>query len=138
MYVNGIGFLTSIGYPLYYRKTQHVSDGKTETLYKALDKILRIYNSRGFWVDTINCDNGFRVMMDDVKDELDCNMCYTNAQDHEPGAEQNNRTIKNQVRVGLHRSTYRTMPRTMLQHLIITSTEKLNNFPATKRRVRPL
>ena len=95
MYVNGIGFLTSIGYPVYYRRTEHVSNGKAETLYDALDKILRIYNSRGFRVNTINCDNGFRSLMDDVKDQLDCDMCYTSAQDHEPGTERNNRTLKN-------------------------------------------
>ena len=87
MYVNGIGFLTTIGYPLYYKKTEHVSDGKAKTLYDALDKILRIYNSGGFRVDTINCDNGFRALMDVVKDDLNCDMCYTSAQDHEPGAE---------------------------------------------------
>ena len=44
IYVNKIGFLTSIGYPIFYRKTLHVSDGKTETLYNKLDKILHIYN----------------------------------------------------------------------------------------------
>ena len=102
MYVNKIGFLTSIGYPIYYRKTVYVSDGKTETLYETLGKILRIYNSGGYRVNIIHCDNGFRAMMDNVKDELNCEMNYTNAQDHEPRAERNNRTIKNQIQVGLH------------------------------------
>jgi hypothetical protein len=99
MYVNRIGFLTSIGYPIYYRKTVHVTNGKNETLYNGLDKILRIYNAGGYRVNIVNCDNGFRKMMDDVKDKLDCTMNYTNAQDHEPHAERNNRTIKNQIRV---------------------------------------
>ena len=97
MYVNRIGFLTSIGYPLYYHKTVYVSDGKTDTLFKNLDKILRTYNSGGYRVNIINCDNGFRAMMDTVKDELNCKINYTNAQDHEPHAERNNRTIKNQI-----------------------------------------
>jgi hypothetical protein len=79
-----------------------VSDGKIETVYESLDKILRIYNNVGYRVNTINCDNGFRAMMDNIKDELDCTMNYTNAQDHESHAERNNRTIKNQIRVGLH------------------------------------
>ena len=78
----------------------------------------------------INCDNGFRAMMDDVKDDLNCTMNYTNAQDHEPHAERNNRTIKNQIIVGLRRTAYKTMTRVMIRHLVITSTEKFNNFPA--------
>ena len=69
-------------------------------------------------------------MMDTVKDELNCVMNYTNAQDHEPHTERNNRTIKNQIRVGLHRSTYKTILHVMIRQLAITSTEKFNNFPA--------
>ena len=105
----------------------HVKDGKSETLYESLDKILGIYNSGGYRVNIIHCDNGFRAMMDDIKDELNCVMNYTNAQDHKPRAERNNQTIKNQIRVGLHRSTYKTIPRVMIRELAITSTEKFNN-----------
>ena len=125
MYINRISFLTSIGYPLYYWKTVHISDGKSETLYENLDKILRIYNSGCYRVNIIHCNNGFRAMMDDVKDELNCVMNYTNAQDDEPHAEQNNRTIKNQIRVGLHRSTYKTIPDVMIRQLAVTSTEEI-------------
>ena len=68
-----------------------------------------------------------------VKDKLNCTMNYTNTQDHEPRAEINNRTIKNQIWVGLHRTTYKTILRVMIQHLAITSTDKFNNFPAKPR-----
>jgi hypothetical protein len=40
MYVNQIGFMTSIGYPLFFRKTVYADNGKTDTLYKCLDEIL--------------------------------------------------------------------------------------------------
>ena len=116
MYVKRIGFLTSIWHPIYYRKTLHVSDGKKETLYTNLDKILRIYNSGGYQVNIINCDNGFRAMMDDVKDDLNCTMDYTNTQDHEPHTERNNRAIKNQICVGLHRTAYKTILWVMIHH----------------------
>ena len=99
MYVNKIEFLTSIGYPIYYRKTMHVKDGTAKTLYNNLDKIIRIYNSGGYRVNIINCDTGFRAMMDDVKDDLNCTMNYTNAHDHESYSERNNQTIKNQIRI---------------------------------------
>jgi hypothetical protein len=130
MYVNRIGFMTSIGYPLIFRKTVYTEDGKTETLYKCLDQILRIYNNGGFKINVINCDNGFRSMLDAVSDQLDCRMNYTNAQDHEPRIERNNRTIKNQVRLGLHRAAYKAIPRTMIKELVEGSTEKFNFFVA--------
>ena len=72
----------------------------------------------------------FQAMLDEVKDKLDCKMNYTNAQDHEPQAERINRTFKNQVRVGLHPSTFKTIPKVMIRELVVGSTEKFNLFPA--------
>ena len=97
IYVNRVGFMTSIGYPLYYRKTVYADNGKADTLYDCLDKILRVYNNGGFRVDVINCDNCFWAILDAVTDTLECRMNYTNAQDHAPRIERNNRTIKNQT-----------------------------------------
>ena len=78
----------------------------------------------------INCDNGFRAILDAVTDTLECRMNYTNAQDHEPRIERNNRTIKNQTRVGLHRAMYKAIPKVMIKELVIGSTEKFNFFVA--------
>ena len=131
MYINQIWFLTSIGYPIYYRNTPHISDGKKETLYENLDKILCIYNSGGYRVNVINCDNGFRAMMDDVKDDLNCTMNFTNAQDHGPHAETNNPITKTHIRVGLHRTMYKMIPCVMICHLIITSTQITTSWQNT-------
>ena len=57
-------------------------------------------------------------------------MDYTNPQDHKPHTERNNRTIKKQTRTGLHRTTYKCVPRVMIKHLVIGSTDKFNIFPA--------
>ena len=57
-------------------------------------------------------------------------MDYTNPQDCEPHAERNDRTIKNQTRTGLHRTTYKCVPRVMIKHLVIGSTDKFNIFLA--------
>lgn len=79
MYVNRVGFLRTIGYPIYYLKTVHIEDRKKETLYMILDKVPRVYNSGGYKVRRITCDNEFQCVMDDVKDELSIEMGYTNA-----------------------------------------------------------
>jgi hypothetical protein len=41
-------------------------------------------------------------MMDKVKDDLGVCMNFTNALDHVPEAERNNRTIKERVKVAYH------------------------------------
>ena len=81
-------------------------------------------------MSNITCDNGFRAIFEEVNNDLDITMEYANPQDHEPHIERNNRTIKNQMRTGLHRTTYKTIPRVMIKHLGIASPEKLNLFPA--------
>ena len=82
IYINGIGFLTSIGYPMYYRKCSYVEDTTEDEFYRSIDKAVRLYNNGGFRVNMIECDGEFKSMMDKVNDNMDITMNYTNAQDH--------------------------------------------------------
>ena len=130
MFVSKVGFLTTIGYPIFYRKVKRIDNRTKESLYNNLDAILHIYNSGGYKVSRISCDQEFKCLMDDVKDKLDVKMTYAGLGDHEPHSERNNRALNNQTRVGLHRTTYKTIPRLMIEHLVIGSTDKFNLFPA--------
>ena len=56
---NKIGFMTSIGYPSFFRKTAHAENGKPDMLHECLDKVLRAHNDGEFCMDAIDCDNGF-------------------------------------------------------------------------------
>ena len=47
MYINGIGFLTGISHPLYYRMSVHVDRNMKEEFYKGIDKMLRRHNNGG-------------------------------------------------------------------------------------------
>ena len=69
-------------------------DTKTQSdNYKPLDVIFRQYNKGGFVIKTIYCDGEY----------LDIVMNYTNASNHVPEAEQNNRTIKERIRATFQR-----------------------------------
>ena len=48
MYINGIGFLTSISHPTYYRTCDYIESNSAVNFYKTLDKILRKHNKGGF------------------------------------------------------------------------------------------
>jgi hypothetical protein len=69
-------------------------------------------------------------MMDKVKDDLGVCMNFTNALDHVPEAERNNRTIKERVRVAYHRLGYKALPRQLIRYLVQTQASQLNLFPA--------
>ena len=117
-YINGIGFLGMIGHPVQYRTSVDLEDGESETIYNSLDKTLRTYNGGGFRIKQINCDGEFKSIMDKVKDELNVKMNYTNAGDHVPEAERNNRTIKERFRTALHRTPYKRIPKLMIKELV--------------------
>jgi hypothetical protein len=69
-------------------------------------------------------------MMDKVKDDLGVCMSFTNALDHVPEAERNNRTIKECVRAAYHRLLYKALPRQLIRYLVQTQASQLNLFPA--------
>jgi hypothetical protein len=65
-----------------------------------------------------------------VKDDLGVCMNFTNALDHVPEAERNNRTIKEQVRAAYHQLPYKALPRQLIRYLVQTQAGQLNLFPA--------
>jgi hypothetical protein len=69
-------------------------------------------------------------MMDKVKDDLGACMNFTNALDHVPEAERNNRTIKERVRAAYHQLPYKALPRQLIRYLVQTQASQLNLFPA--------
>jgi hypothetical protein len=102
MYVNECGFMTTINRTIQFSSALPIENRTHEEYYCVLDMVLRLYNSAGFHIKTIHCDGEFHAMMDKVKDDLGVCMNFTNALDHVPEAERNNRTIKERVRAAYH------------------------------------
>ena len=129
MYVNECGMLTAIDRTIKFRSLVPMNTRQHEEYYRALDQILRHYNQAGFVIKEIHCDGEFRSMMERVNDDLDVNMNFTNAQDHVPEAERNNRTIKERIRAAYHRLPYKALPRIMIRYLAMYQVNQLNLFP---------
>ena len=62
MEVNGIPFLVIISTVLQYAACFDLSDMKTETKAKAIEKMVRIYRAIGFKIVVIASDNGFAAL----------------------------------------------------------------------------
>jgi hypothetical protein len=136
MYVNECGFMTTIDRTIRFRSAIPIENRTHEEYYRVLDVVLRLYNSAGFHIKTIHCDGEFRAMMEKVKDDLGVHMNFTNALDHVPEAERNNRTIKEQVWAAYHQLPYKALPRQMIRYLVTTQASQLNLFP-TKGGISP-
>ena len=130
MFVNECGMLTAIDKSIRFRSLVPIDSKEHEEYFRALDVILRHYNNAGFVIRQIDCDGEYRAMMDQVSDDLDVKMNYTNAGDHVPEAERNNRTLKERIRATYHRLPYKAIPRLMIRYLAMVCTSQLNLFPA--------
>jgi hypothetical protein len=111
MYVNECGFMTTINRTIRFRSAIPIENRTHEEYYRVLDIVLRLYNSAGFHIKTIHCNGKFRAMMEKVKDDLGVRMNFTNALDHVPEAERNNRAIKERVWAAL---PYKALPRQLI------------------------
>eukprot|EP00980_Cylindrotheca_fusiformis_P016548 scaffold4962_cov112-Cylindrotheca_fusiformis.AAC.2 len=107
-----------------------VGNRTKDELFLGLDVALRYYNKADFRIKGIECDGEFRVMMDEVQDDLDVEMNYANPGDRVPEAERNNQTVKERFRVGYYRIPYTKIPRVMIRYLAMVSTRSINMFPA--------
>ena len=97
-----------------------------DELYRCIDEVLRCYNSAGFFVKTISCDNKFKPLMDPVKDNMDVSMNYCPAGEHESAAERNNQTIGEHICTTYNHLPYRAIPKVMLRYLVMICTDQLN------------
>jgi hypothetical protein len=130
MYLNECGFMTTIDRTIRFRSAIPIENRTHEEYYHVLDMVLRLYNSAGVHIKTIHCDGEFRAMMEKVKDDLGVQMNFTNALDHVPEAERNNRTIKERVQAAYHQLPYKALPRQLIRYLVTMQASKLNLFPA--------
>ena len=83
-----------------------------------------MYNHSAFVVDKIKCSYVLQKAMKGLSEEITCIMAYTDIEEVD-----DNDIIRRQIIAGLQRTGYRKIPRIMMRHLTIISTEKLNDFP---------
>jgi hypothetical protein len=65
-------------------------------------------------------------------------MNFTNAQDHVPEAERNNRTIKERIRAAYHRLPYKAIPRIMINYLAMIQEKQTQPIPREGRGLQIL
>ena len=130
LYVNGMPFLSTISENIKYRTCEFMESTKAKKLFKALDSVLRIYNTDNkFIVTDIWCDGEFETLLDEVKDEMNVTIHCVAANNHDGPVERSNRTIKERVRCVYHSAPYRAMPKIMIKYLVRDMARRLNFWP---------
>ena len=130
LHVNGLPHLTSIDGPIKYRTAVPLDSRTTEEFFRALDVVLRHYNSAGFEVAEIHADSEFDPMISEIKDELDIDFVPYGQGEHVKRAERNNQTIGGNVRAIYNSLPYKAWPNVMTRYAVMNAAENFTHFPA--------
>ena len=66
----------------------------------------------------------------DIRDDLQCDVNCTSANEHERTAERNNRTLAAAIRSKFNDWPFKAVPRLMIEYLVKDQVKKINQFPA--------
>jgi len=132
IFINGEAMLTSIDKSIRYRKIVPMESQTADSLYKAVDEVLREYNKAGYTVSDLHIDGQFETVMNEIIDQIPGvkNVDPAPPGAHVPEAERNNRTIAERVRAAYHNLPYKCIPKPVVVALAKRAVMQLNLFPA--------
>ena len=91
---------------------------------------MRHNNKSLFSVKRIECDGDFKLIMDEVSNEIGIKTNYKILDNHVYEAESNKIVIKYRFRMVYYWLRYNNMPSIMVRHLAMTVMQNLDLFPA--------
>src|SRR5210317_2447743 len=130
MFINNVALFVSIDKAIKFHFCTELKNRTKDAIYKAIDEVLRIYKYGDFRIRTIYCDNEFKPVFDDVKDEMNVNMNNATPGEHEPTIERSNQTLEALFRTHYHRKVYKAIPKVLTIALIKHVTKVTNFYPA--------
>ena len=128
--LNGLPFFTTISKKICYRTSSWIPSQTVKAYRSELIKIFRIYNTAGFLVTEIYCDNEFRPLVESLQDEFNISVNFAAPQEHVPEVERSIRVIKERVRGLFHYLPFTHLPKKVVKMMAMECTKKLNYFPA--------
>ena len=125
-FVQGNGFLHTISRDIGYRTATHIPNRKFDTIWRALQAVLRLYAARGLRVCDVHGDAEFDCLRDRLaRIALD----IVPADSHVGEIERSNRTVQERLRSCVHGLPFKRIPRLMIRHMVHDAIRCLNNFP---------
>lgn len=98
-FVNNVAFLITISRNIKLRTVDDLKNTKDNTVLSSLQDVIKIYTSRGFEVEYVNANNGFKGIATAL---LPVRLNLASAGEHVPEVERSIRTLKERTRAAIH------------------------------------
>ena len=129
MFIQGIQFLTTISHEFKFRTAEplpytYKKGAKKVDIWRGIQKVIKLYESRGLVVDQVHGDNEFECIREDLRPTL---LNISAADEHVSMVERSIRTIKDRTRSVVQFLPYNRYPRNMIIGCVIFAVKSLNN-----------
>ena len=129
-FVKKIPFLLKLSRVLCFGTATHLGDRKIETIYKALESIVKYYFQKGFKITGVTADGEFAALEEHFINLPGApKLNVTSAGEHEPFIKRKIRVVKEHVRSVRNSLTFEKIPQKMKIHMVFNPVKLLNLFP---------
>jgi hypothetical protein len=126
MFVNGIPFMVSISRKINFTTVEYLLGRKQPQLVSSIKKIINLYRTRGFTIDTALMDREFECLRSDLPE---LNLNTTAASEHVPDVERQIRVLKERPRAIRSTLPFQAIPGQIIIELVYYAAFWLNAFP---------
>ena len=100
-----------------------------EILFSGIDKVLWFYNHADAYIKTIHADNEFCSFMEELIDQWDVDINFSNPGEHVPDIKRDNKTQQERFRVNLYWPPFKIIPHSMIHYLNLQIAKNCSLFP---------
>ena len=130
MFVNGIAFFVTIASKIKFGTVECATSMSNKMTFQYLDSVIKMYNSRGFRIQTILGDDQFEPLKSVLAEKYNIKFNPTSAFEHVSEVERHIRTIKERVRASLSSFPWKkAIPRVIVKETVKHCMKMLNAIP---------
>ena len=129
MYVNKIAFFVTISRNIRFVTSERLLNQKAETILKAIQQVLNIYQIKNFKVTHLLMDGQFEPLRNSISG-LGATLNTVARDEHVPEIERHIRTLKERVRCVRNMLPFESIPKRLVIEMVYYATFWLNCFPS--------
>ena len=114
MFIDTVPFLVTVSKYIKYITVRHIKGRSDGEILEALDFVFTDYNSAGFTIKEIHCDQEFESVKHDLERDYEVLVNLAATQKHQPDVERALRTIKERYRAMYHLCPFSMWPKLMV------------------------
>ena len=126
-YVNKLPFFHTISRKLQFRTVEYIASESHESLLLSLQKVINIYNKRGFNIEYVCAEKQFESVREAIRP---IHLKVLSIGEHVPEIEQSIQTVKGDIQTLYHSMPYKRFPPLIIKEMVEYQVSMRNRLPS--------